>query len=174
MVVTRIRQAGSLKPQVKVRGLCIGQAEMPPQSERWSLQTDPLYIRGANLWCLTAPLATLLKVEFPGLKIAPKDITPHTLHKVLSGHLSVPPAPHFPGFPPLSKKFLKIFSPRAPGTVRRALNCRTAPSRHSKPPEFRGKTAHPRPTFAPKDTRKTPSRSPEKPAPHTASRKKVE
>ena len=30
MVVTRIRQAGVLKPQVKVRELRVGQAEMPP------------------------------------------------------------------------------------------------------------------------------------------------
>ena len=29
MVVTRIRQAGSLKPQVKVGELRVGQAEMP-------------------------------------------------------------------------------------------------------------------------------------------------
>ena len=29
MVVTRIRQAGSLKPQVKVRELRVGQVEMP-------------------------------------------------------------------------------------------------------------------------------------------------
>ena len=29
MVVTSIRQAGSLKPQVKVRETCVGQAEIP-------------------------------------------------------------------------------------------------------------------------------------------------
>ena len=37
MVVTSIRQAGSLKPQVKVRELRVGQAEIPSWSERWSL-----------------------------------------------------------------------------------------------------------------------------------------
>ena len=30
MVVTSIRQTGSLKPQVKVRELRVGQAEIPP------------------------------------------------------------------------------------------------------------------------------------------------
>ena len=30
MVLTRIRQAGSLKLQVKAGELCVGQAEMPP------------------------------------------------------------------------------------------------------------------------------------------------
>ena len=48
MVVTSIRQAGSLKPQVKVRESRVGQVEIPPLDEQWSLQTDPLYIRGAN------------------------------------------------------------------------------------------------------------------------------
>ena len=49
MIVTSIRQAGTLKPQVKVRELRVGQAEIPSQGERWSLQADPLYIRGVNL-----------------------------------------------------------------------------------------------------------------------------
>ena len=49
MVVTRIRQVGNLKPQVKVRELRVGQAEIPLQSERWSLQVGLLYIRGVNL-----------------------------------------------------------------------------------------------------------------------------
>ena len=34
MVVTSIRQAGSLKPQVKVRELRVGQAEIPPSHKR--------------------------------------------------------------------------------------------------------------------------------------------
>lgn len=34
MVVTSIRQAGSLKPQVKVRELRVGQAEIPPPIKR--------------------------------------------------------------------------------------------------------------------------------------------
>ena len=75
--------------------------------------------------------------KFPDPKIAP-----HTLYKVRPGTPPAPLTPHFPGFSPLSKKFLKNFSPRAPGTIRRALNCCTAPSHHSKTPEFRGKTAH--------------------------------
>ena len=58
MVVTRIRQVGSLKPQVKVRELRVGQVEIPLQSERWSLQAGPPYItpyiRGVNLWCFSA------------------------------------------------------------------------------------------------------------------------
>ena len=45
-VVTSIRQVGSLKPQVKVRELRVGQAEMLPWGERWSWRTGPLYIRG--------------------------------------------------------------------------------------------------------------------------------
>ena len=59
-------------------------------------------------------------------------------------HLSTPLAPQFLGFSHVFKKFLKIFSPRAPAHIRRALNRRAAPSRHSKTPEFRGKTAHSR------------------------------
>lgn len=61
-----------------------------------------------------------------------------------SGHLSAPLTPQFFGFPPLSKRFLKIFLPRVPVTVRRALNRRAAPLRHPKTPEFRGKTTHSR------------------------------
>ena len=49
MVVTSIRQAGSLKPQVKVRELRVGQAKTPPLSEQWSLQTGSPYIRGVDL-----------------------------------------------------------------------------------------------------------------------------
>lgn len=46
------------------------------------------------------------------------------------------------GFSPLFLKVFKIFSPRAPAHVRRALNHRAAPLRHSKTAEFRGKTAY--------------------------------
>lgn len=49
MVVTSIRQAGSLKPQMKVGELRVRQAGIPLQGERWSLQAGPLYIRGVNL-----------------------------------------------------------------------------------------------------------------------------
>ena len=53
-----------------------------------------------------------------------------------------------------STPFLKIFSPRVPGTVRRALNRHAAPSHSPKPPEFRGKIAHARLATAPKSPAK--------------------
>lgn len=53
-----------------------------------------------------------------------------------------------------STPFLKIFSPRVPGTVRRALNRCATPSTSPKTPEFRGKTAHPRLAAAPKSPAK--------------------
>ena len=81
------------------------------------------------------------------------------------------PHPNFWVFRPLSKKFLKIFSPRVPGTVRRALNCRAAPSRHSKTPKFRGKTAHSCLAGALKSPAKHPSRAPKNP-PLTQTREK--
>lgn len=93
----------------------------------------------------SAHLAMLLEVSFPDPKI-----TPHTLYKVPSCHLPAPLAPPFLGFPHVFKNFLKIFSPRAPAHVRRALNRRTSPSHHPKTAEFRGKTAHPRIATAPK------------------------
>lgn len=43
----------------------------------------------------TAPLAVLLEVSFPDLKIAL-----HALYKVAPRHLTAPLAPHFPGFSP--------------------------------------------------------------------------
>lgn len=100
--------------------------------------------------------------KFPDPKIAP-----HTLYKVRPGTPPAPLTPHFPGFSPLSKKFLKNFSPRAPGTIRRALNRLAAPSSHPKTSEFRGKTAHARLASSPKSpakhrpgTPKTPSLMP--------------
>lgn len=98
------------------------------------LATDSPYIRGVNLWCLTAPLATLLEVSFPDPKVAPH--------------------PNFLGFSPLSKRFLKIFSPRAPGSIRRALNRLAALSPSPKTPKFRGKTTHPHLTATPKSRAK--------------------
>ena len=86
-------------------------------------------------------------------------------------HLPAPLTPQFLGFPPLSKKFLKIFSPRAPGTIRRALNRRAAPSRHPKTPEFCGKTPHSRLAAASKSPAKRPSSVPKNP-PLTQSREK--
>ena len=80
---------------------------------------------------------------------------PYLRHPV--SHLPAPLAPHFPGFSPLSKRFLKIFSHRVPVGVRRALNRRAAPTRHPKTPEFRGKTAHSRLAVAPKLPVKHPS-----------------
>lgn len=124
------------------------------------MRTDPLYIRGTNPRDLgwapvagaparSAPLATLSEVSLPGPKI-----TLHAPYKVRPVHLPAPPVPQFLGFSPLSKKFLKIFSPNHPGTVRRALNRRAAPTRHPKTPEFRGKTAYSRLAAAPKSPAK--------------------
>ena len=48
----------------------------------------------------TAPLATLLEVSFPDLKI-----TSHTLYKVPLHHLPAPPAPQFLGFSHVFKNF---------------------------------------------------------------------
>lgn len=76
-------------------------------------------------------------------------IAPHALYKVPLRHFSAPLAPQFFSFPPFSAPFLKFFLPNRPGTVRRALNRRAAPSRHPKTPEFRGKTAHSRLAAAP-------------------------
>ena len=73
------------------------------------------------------------------------------------GHPSAPLAPQFFDFPPLSKKFLKIFSPNRATHVRRALNRRAAPSPSPKPPEFRSKTARPCLAATPKTPAKHPS-----------------
>jgi len=59
--------------------------------------------------------------------------------------------------------FLKNFSPNRAAHVRRALNRRAAPSRHSKTAEFRGKTARPRLAAAPISPAKHPSRAPKTP-----------
>lgn len=66
----------------------------------------------------------------------------------------MPLAPQFLGFPPLSKRFLKNFSPRVPLSVRRALNRRAVLLPRPKTPEFRGKTAHSRLAAAPKSPAK--------------------
>lgn len=89
-----------------------------------------------------------------GLVSRPKSRPPHILWGMPSSHLPTPPAPHFSGFSPLSKKFLKNFSPRVPGPVRRALNRLVALSSNPKTPEFRGKTARPCLTAAPKSPAK--------------------
>ncbi len=86
-------------------------------------------------------------------------ITSRTLYKVPLHHLPAPLAPQFLGFSPLLKNFLKIFSPRVPGTVRRALNRLAVPSPHSKTPEFCGKTAYSRLAAAPKSPAKYSSRA---------------
>ena len=81
--------------------------------------------------------------------------------------------PNFSVFHPSFKKFLKIFSPRAPGTVRRALNRRATPSRHPKTPEFRGKTPRPHLAVALKPLAKHPSRAPKNPPLTHLSEKKL-
>lgn len=73
------------------------------------------------------------------------------------------PHPNFSVFHPSFKKFLKNFSPRVSGTVRRALNRHTVPSRRSKTPKFRGKTAHLRLAAAPKTPAKTRLQAPKNP-----------
>ena len=78
-------------------------------------------------------------------------------------HLPAPSTPPFLGSPPLSKKFLKIFLPNRPGTVRRALNRRAAPSPSPKTPEFRGRTARPRLATVPKSPAKHRPRAPKYP-----------
>lgn len=75
----------------------------------------------------------------------------------------MPLAPQFFDFPPLSKKFLKIFSPNRATHVRRALNRRAAPSPSPNIPEFRGKTAHARLAAASKSPAKHRLRAPKNP-----------
>ena len=82
--------------------------------------------KGSESLMFAAPLATLPEVSFPDPKI-----TPHTLYRVPSCHLPTLLTPQILGFSPLSKKFLKFFSPNRPGTVRRALNRLAAPAIHS-------------------------------------------
>lgn len=84
------------------------------------------------------------------------------MHNSLSGPALLP-HPNFQVFHPSFKKFLKIFSPRVPGTVRRALNRRAEPSRHPKTLEFRGKTPHPHLAAAPIFPIKHPGRTPKNP-----------
>ena len=72
-----------------------------------------------------------------------------SLYKVPLHRLPVLLTPQFLGFSIFSPLFLKIFSPKNPAHVRRALNRRTAPSHHPKPPEFRGKNTHSRLAAAP-------------------------
>lgn len=98
----------------------------------------------------SAPLATLLDAQPPESKI-----TLRTLYTVPLRHLSPFSHPNFSDFHP----FLKNFSPNWPGSVRRALNRRAAPSPSLKTPEFRGKTAHSRLATAPKSPLKHRSRT---------------
>lgn len=180
MVVTSIRQAGGLKPQVRVRELRVGQAEMPLWSEQWSIRVGPLYIRGANPLDLrwapavemparSIPLATLLEVSSPDLKIIP-----HTLCKVRPGHPQAPLTPQFFGFSPLFLKIFKnFFAPRA----RHCPPCAESPRRTRSPPKNPGIPRQNRPfalRYRPEIARKTLPQNPKKPAPHTPPRKKVE
>ena len=106
----------------------------------------------------SAPLATLLEAYPPDSKIAP-----HDLFKASPTHLPAPLAPQFFSFPPFLSPFLKNFSPRPSGGVRRALNRRAAPSPSPKTPEFRGKTAHSRLAAVSKSPAKHPSGAPKNP-----------
>lgn len=106
----------------------------------------------------SAPLATLPEVEPPDQK-SPR--TPCRWgSQTTFRHLS---HPNFSGFSQFFTPFLKIFSPRSPGSVRRALNRRPAPMLRPKTAEFRGKTAHSRLTAAPKSPAKHPSETPKNP-----------
>lgn len=86
-----------------------------------------------------------------------------SLYKVPLHRLPALLTPQFLGFSIFSPLFLKIFSPKNPAHVRRALNRSAAPSRHSKTAEFRGKTAHSRLAAAPIFPVKHRSRTPKNP-----------
>ena len=143
MVVTSIRQAGSLKPQVKVRELRLGQAEIPLIKRAMELASRP------SIYKRSEPLMSHRDSGDAARDLASRPKNHRTLYKLPLHHLPAPPAPPISGFSPLSKKFLKNFSPRVPARVRRALNRRAAPSCRPKTPEFRGKTAHARLAAAP-------------------------
>lgn len=84
------------------------------------------------------------------------------MHNSLSGPALLPPPPIF-RFYALFHPFLKIFSRRPPGGVRRALNRRAAPTLRPKTAEFRGKIAHSRLAAALKSPAKHPSGTPKNP-----------
>ncbi len=86
-----------------------------------------------------------------------------SLYKVPLHRLPALLTPQFLGFSIFSPLFLKIFSPKNPAHVRRGLNRRAEPSRHSKTPEFRGKTAPSRLAAAPKSPAKHRPRTPKYP-----------
>lgn len=139
-----------------------------------------LYIRGVNLWCLSAislralvaeapargkPLATLLEVQRPVLKIVL-----HTLFKVSPTRLPVPLAPQIFGFHPFLKNF---FAP----TVRPRPPCAESPRRTPSQAKNRGIPRQNRPFTSRrrlKITRKTPLQTPESPTLHAPQHKKVE
>lgn len=97
-------------------------------------------------------------------------ISPHTLYKVPSGHLSALPHPNFSVFRPFFKNFFAQPARRCPPCAespRRAL----APLKNPGIPRQNGPFA---PRRRPDFTRKTPLQNPEKPAPHASPHKKVE
>ena len=82
-----------------------------------------------------------------------------SLYKVPLYRLPALLTPQFLGFSIFSPLFLKIFSPKNPAHVRRALNRRAVLLPSSKTPEFRGKTAHSRLATAQKSPAKHRSRA---------------
>jgi len=113
----------------------------------------------------TSPPATLLEAQPPGLKNRPT----HPIYGAPAPPFALL-APQFLGFSPLFKKFFaKPARPCPPcaESLRRALA----------PPENPGIMRQNRPSVPrcrPKIARKTPRQNPQKTAPHTPPRKKVE
>lgn len=72
MVLTSIRQVGSLKPQVKVRELRVGQAEIPLIKRVMELATCPLYKRSESLmsYCDASQRALVVGVPARSVPIA--------------------------------------------------------------------------------------------------------
>lgn len=113
----------------------------------------------------TSPPATLLEAQPPGLKNRPT----HPIYGAPAPPFALL-APQFLGFSPLFKKFFAKLARQCPP-------CAESPRRALAQPKNPGIPRQNRP-FAPrhcsKITLKTPLQNPEKPAPHTPPRKKVE
>ncbi len=174
MVVTSIRQVGSLKPQVKVRELHVGQAEIPPM--KWAMELAnrfSIYKRSEPLMshCTSSNAARGL-VSRPNFSTQKSPCTPY----IRCAQTTFRPLPH-PNFSVFHPSFKKIFKNFFAPSARRCPPCAESLRRILAPLKNPGIPRQNRP-FAPRDrpkiTRKTPPPSPEKPTPHTISRKKVE